>query len=128
MKGYFEHVLSRVEDLLFSVVHIDCDLYQSYMTCLEFFYPRVVAGGFIVFDEDEFSATVYPCAQRAIDSFLADKAEPIECFPGAPTHAISHAVSYVSDRMRVRASALRVAIAIGVVIGARCRSPAHPIA
>jgi O-methyltransferase len=80
VKGYFENSLSAWSDESFSVVHLDCDLYSSYITCLEFFYPRVKPGGYIVFDEYDFSAPVYPGAQKAIDSFLADKPEKIQHF------------------------------------------------
>jgi hypothetical protein len=80
VKGYFENTLGNWRDKEFAVVHLDCDLYQSYMTCLEFFYPRVRPGGFIVFDEYDFIADVYPGAQKAIDTFLADKPEKIQKF------------------------------------------------
>lgn len=83
VKGYFENSLAAWGDKRFSVVHLDCDLYSSYLTCLEFFYPRVVPGGYIVFDEYDFSAPVYPGAQKAIDSFFADKPENIQHFPEA---------------------------------------------
>lgn len=73
VKGYFENTLEAWIDKTFTVVHLDCDLYQSYITCLNFFYPRVKPGGYIVFD-------VYPGAQKAIDSFLADKPEKIQGF------------------------------------------------
>jgi hypothetical protein len=81
VKGYFENTLVKWRDREFVVVHLDCDLYQSYMTCLEFFYPRVRPGGFIVFDEYDFIADVYPGAQKAIDTFLAGKPEKIQRFP-----------------------------------------------
>jgi hypothetical protein len=80
VKGYFENSLPAWSDKQFTVVHLDCDLYASYVTCLEFFYPRVRPGGHIVFDEYDFSAPVYPGAQRAIDSFLADKPEKLRRF------------------------------------------------
>jgi len=80
VKGYFEDTLHSWGDKQFSVVHLDCDLYPSYITCLNFFYPRVRPGGHIVFDEYDFSAPVYPGAQKAIDTFLADKPEKIQRF------------------------------------------------
>jgi predicted O-methyltransferase YrrM len=83
VKGYFENTLHQWAGETFSIVHLDCDLYQSYVECLNFFYPRVRKGGFIVFDEYDFIADVYPGAQRAIDEFLADKPEKIQWFPEA---------------------------------------------
>ena len=37
-------------------------------------------GGYIVFDEYDYSKPVYPGAQKAIDEFLKDKPEKITCF------------------------------------------------
>ena len=82
VKGYFENTLHHWSDKEFVLVHLDCDLYQSYLTCLEFFYPRVKSGGYIVFDEyGEGAAPVYPGAQKAIDLFLSDKPEKIQRLP-----------------------------------------------
>jgi O-methyltransferase len=83
-KGYFENTLHNLKNEKFSLVHIDCDLYQPYKQCLEFFYDKVLPGGYIVFDEYSFSKDVYPGAQKAIDEFLADKPEKIQSFPEYP--------------------------------------------
>jgi hypothetical protein len=83
VKGYFEKTLRNWSDKSFSIVHLDVDLYQSYLTCLQFFYPRVRSGGYVVFDEYDFIADVYPGAQKAIDAFLLDKPERIQCFAEA---------------------------------------------
>ena len=80
-KGYFKDTLHNLQNEKFSLVHLDCDLYQSYMDCLEFFYDKVLPGGYIVFDEYSFSKDVYPGAQRAIDEFMQDKPEKIQSFP-----------------------------------------------
>ncbi len=80
VKGYFENTLHRFSDFRFQIVHLDVGLYQSYKTCLEFFYPRLVTGGYIIFDEYDCDEK-YPGARKAIDLFLADKPEKLECFP-----------------------------------------------
>ena len=80
VKGYFEETLPRIKDEVFVFVHLDCDIYDSYKQCLEFFYPKMVTGGFIVFDEYSFSKDVYPGAQKAIDEFMDDKPEKIQSF------------------------------------------------
>lgn len=84
VKGFFESTLHEWNEEEFSVVHLDCDIYQSYVTCLEFFYPRLRPGGFMVFDEYDFSAPVYPGAQKAIDAFFAGKPENVQRLPEAP--------------------------------------------
>jgi len=78
VKGYFDRTLSRYSNESFGLVHLDVDLFESYRTCLEFFYPRMVPGGYIICDDYEGSR--YPGAKIAIDSFLADKPERLETF------------------------------------------------
>lgn len=57
----------------FSFVHIDVDIYQSYKDCLEFFYPRMIKGGIMVFDD--YGAKSCEGAKLAIDEFFTDKPE-----------------------------------------------------
>jgi Macrocin-O-methyltransferase (TylF) len=78
LKGFFANSLPQLSRMTFKVVHLDCDLYQSYVTCLHFFYPRLVQGGYMVFDEYDFSAPAYPGAKKAIDGFLRDKPEKLQ--------------------------------------------------
>jgi len=73
VKGYFEKSLPAYSDHLYSFVHLDCDLASSYITCLEFFYPRMNTGGYILFDE--YLDPIYTDATTAIDKFFADKPE-----------------------------------------------------
>jgi len=80
VKGFFENTLSGIANEKFSVVHLDCDLYTSYMTCLEFAYPRMLKGSVIVLDDYRLPANVYPGADRAVDEFFADKPEKPERF------------------------------------------------
>lgn len=82
IKGYFDDTLPRLRAERFSLVHLDCDLYSSYMSCLEFVYPRMLTDGFIVFDD--YGSPPYPGAQRAVDEFFADKPERLQFYPGAP--------------------------------------------
>lgn len=41
-----------------SFLHLDVDLYQSYKDCLEFFFPKLINGGIITFDE-YYDSTTY---------------------------------------------------------------------
>lgn len=79
-KGFFENTLASIGDQRFSLVHLDCDLYESYMTCLEFCYPRMLPGSVIVLDDYKLPANVYPGADRAVDEFFSDKPEKPERF------------------------------------------------
>jgi len=73
VKGYFRETLNRYPQRRFSFVHLDCDIYESYKECLEFFYPRVNPGGIILFDE--YKDPRWPGCTKAIDEYLADKPE-----------------------------------------------------
>ena len=80
IKGFFEDTLPRISEERFSLAHLDCDLYTSYKTCLEFVYPRMLPGGVIVLDDYRLPANVYPGADKAVDEFFADKPEKPERF------------------------------------------------
>ena len=45
-KGYFPDTAKGIEGQ-FSLVSLDCDLYKPILAGLEFFYPRLVPGGYI---------------------------------------------------------------------------------
>ena len=75
-QGFFQNTLSRFGDRKYSFVHIDCDIYQSYKECLEFFYRRLSPGGIILFDE--YNDPPWPGCNKAVDEFLADKPEKLE--------------------------------------------------
>jgi hypothetical protein len=86
LKGFFEDTLPHLANERFTLVHLDCDLYESYKVCLEFLYDRVLPGGYIVFDEYDDPETEFPGAKRAIDEFFSHKPEQIQSF-GESEHA-----------------------------------------
>ena len=73
--GYFQNTLAGYADSSFCFVHLDCVIYESYRACLEFFYPRLVAGGVILLDE--YNDPPWPGCTLAVDEFLADKPEKL---------------------------------------------------
>ena len=80
-KGLFDDTIPMLPDSLkFSFVFMDCDLYQSYKSCLSVMYSRVVSGGIILFDEYE-HVIDWPGAKKAIDEFFADKPEKPQQLP-----------------------------------------------
>jgi O-methyltransferase len=51
-KGIFPKETSDIiSDLEFDFVHLDVDIYESYINCLNFFYPRLKKGGLIFLDD-----------------------------------------------------------------------------
>jgi O-methyltransferase len=74
--GYVPDTLVGLEDENFAFVLIDLDLYDPTMASLEFFYPRVAPGGYVVVHDYNNSESDWAC-KRAFDTFLADKPELI---------------------------------------------------
>ena len=66
-KGWIPATFNGLEDLKFSFVHIDLDLYQPIKNTLSFIYPRLSTGGVLVFDDYGFASC--PGARKAIDEF-----------------------------------------------------------
>lgn len=77
VKGWFSDSLPQfVQDnpsVMFSLVHIDCDLYESTKDVLENVWERVTPGGIIVFDE--LFHKDFPGETKAFNEFFNDKKE-----------------------------------------------------
>lgn len=73
-EGYFPATVEHL-DKRFSLAHFDGDTYQSCQDFLDYFYPRMVTGGVMVFDDYEWHRC--PGVKQAITSFLADKPEKL---------------------------------------------------
>jgi O-methyltransferase len=72
-KGFIPDTFSSVGSHSIAFAHVDVDLYQSVMSCCNFIYPRLQAGGFMIFDDYGFPTC--PGAQQAVDEFFEDKPE-----------------------------------------------------
>jgi hypothetical protein len=78
-EGWIPERFGEVEASRFCFVHIDVDLFRPTRAALEFFYPRMVAGGLILCDDYGFETC--PGARQAMDTFFADRPEPIVHLP-----------------------------------------------
>jgi O-methyltransferase len=76
VEGYFADTLPSSADREFAFVHLDCDLYESYRECLEFFHPRLATGAIVLFDE--YNDPPWPGCNRAVDEFLDARPEQLE--------------------------------------------------
>jgi hypothetical protein len=56
-----------------SSFYIDVDIYQSTLDSLNFFYPKMLKGGFMFFDD--YMGKNTPGVKKALDEFLIDKKE-----------------------------------------------------
>ncbi|MCP4711866.1 MAG: macrocin-O-methyltransferase [Planctomycetes bacterium] len=77
--GWFPETAEPVKDKTFSLVHLDVDLYKSTLDALEFFYPRLNRGGFIV--SHDYHSIVCPGVGEAFEKFFQGKPESILSFP-----------------------------------------------
>jgi hypothetical protein len=71
--GLFPQTSGPIENLKFSFVHLDVDLYSSTKAALEFFYPRMLPGGRILSHDYGQCEGVW----TAFDEFMADKPEKL---------------------------------------------------
>ncbi len=72
-EGWIPSTFDGLEDSRFAFVHVDVDLYRSTLDCLEFFYPRLSAGGIVVFDDYGFPAA--RGEKDAVDEFFSARPE-----------------------------------------------------
>lgn len=65
--GWFPETAASLQGERFAFVHVDADIYQSTLDACRFFFPKMVAGGVMVFDD------YGNClgATQAIDEFFA---------------------------------------------------------
>ncbi len=68
-KGYIPDTFSGLESRRIAFAHIDVDIYRSVVDSLEFIWPRLSSGGFIVFDD--YGLPSCPGALQAVDEFFS---------------------------------------------------------
>ncbi len=80
-QGLFSDTLPKIDYEKFCFIHIDADIYPSVKECTEFFYPKMVSGGVIIYDD--YGLVSCPGAKKAVDEYFADKSEtPIYLLTG----------------------------------------------
>jgi len=62
---------------MFALVHLDADFYEPILAGLEFFYPRMAAGGFVIVHD----YNAWAGARQAVEEFMADKPEVVLPMP-----------------------------------------------
>jgi hypothetical protein len=75
VKGFFKETVPKYEGRI-ALLHLDCDLYESYRECLAHLYGKVVAGGVVLFDDYENAK--FPGARKAVDEFFSNRDRAIE--------------------------------------------------
>ena len=76
IKGHFPASAAALPDsATFCLVHLDCDLYVPMRDALNYFYPRLVPGGFLIVHE--YSSLCWNGPELAVDEFLVSKTESV---------------------------------------------------
>ncbi len=66
-KGWIPSRFGEIQDLRFSLVNLDLDIYQPTADALNFFYPRLESGGIIWLDDYGFNS--WPVAPKQSTSY-----------------------------------------------------------
>ena len=78
-QGLIPDTFKGLESATIAFAHVDLDIYRSILDCLNFVWPRLAFGGFIVFDDYGFSSC--PGARAAVDEFFLARACVPLCLP-----------------------------------------------
>jgi O-methyltransferase len=78
-KGFIPNTFEGMENSKFCFAHIDVDIYRSILDAMEFIWPRLESGGFVIFDDYGFPTC--PGAREAVDEFFSEKASIPICLP-----------------------------------------------
>jgi asparagine synthase (glutamine-hydrolysing) len=82
VRGLFEETLPRQGEVAIAFAHIDCDWYEPVTYCLNYVWPRLSPGGFVVLDDyNDWSG-----CRKATDVFIAAHPE------AAAVRGVPHAV------------------------------------
>ena len=87
-KGWIPERLNEVKEKYFVFVHIDVDLYEPIKDSIDFFFPRLVNGGIMVFDDYGYTLQ-FPGAKLAIDETLSKLSyQHFVCLPSGQAYLI----------------------------------------
>jgi O-methyltransferase len=70
-QGFIPNTFTDMPREPISFAHVDVDIYQAMKDCCEWIYPRLSAGGVIIFDD--YAQPTCPGARKAIDEYFFDK-------------------------------------------------------
>lgn len=92
-KGYFHETVPAIRGEQFSLVYVDCDLYEPTKFLCEQLYDRVATGGFLVFHDYWFPETdpphleTFKGVKKALQEFLGSEISRVVEFPET-THGV----------------------------------------
>jgi O-methyltransferase len=72
-QGFLPASFRGLDGSAIAFAHVDLDIFRSMLDACAFIYPRMVRGGFIVFDD--YGMPSCPGARQAVDEFFRDRPE-----------------------------------------------------
>ena len=82
VKGHFQDTLRVNEPVAFA--HLDCDWYESVLTCLQRIEPHLVRGGILVIDDYD----AWSGCRKAVDEYFIGKEEKYEFIRKSRLHIV----------------------------------------
>ena len=79
VKGWYQTTAKQHKEKI-AVLHLDGDLYESYLYPLTHVYPLVEKGGIIIFDD--YDKSKWPGCTKAVNEFFKDKIKDIVTYEG----------------------------------------------
>jgi len=80
IKGYFPaSIPTDIGNTRFSIVHLDCDLYEPMKAGLLFFFPRLSPGGLLIIHD--YTNPHWEGTKQAVDEFMAGIPERLVVLP-----------------------------------------------
>ena len=92
-KGWFRETLPQMPERNYSMVYVDCDLYEGTRELCEYFYPRLSPGGCLLFhdywypEQELIHQTPFHGVKAAIADVLPEMIDSLVIFPET-THAL----------------------------------------
>lgn len=99
-KGRFPESTEGLDDCQYSFVHLDVDLYESTLACLDYFYPRMIPGGIVVSHDYSILAGV----KVAVEEFLSDKPEELIDLPSTQCMIVKLSPEQTGEASQVTAA------------------------
>lgn len=75
MKGYVPKILSDLPEQNYSVVYYDCDLHDPAEASLNYFWPRLLVGGYILIHDYLPKLNGFDGVRVAVDAFLKGRSD-----------------------------------------------------
>ena len=71
VKGWFEDTTPVLKNKIdkISLLHLDCDWYESVKFCLENFYDKVISGGYVIIDD----YGSWSGSKKGVDEFIRER-------------------------------------------------------